>query len=149
MENIKTQRLPAPKKAIKLQPQCVSYSEAASGLLTGHQGTDALTSLPGSRNITTRTTDTHPRGWVRRAGNTPPCAASFFPYSFFAGEERIWPPEGASPLAWKKLRRSGYRPSKKTIKSPPQCVSNSAAASGLLTRLQGTDALANLPGSRN
>ena len=46
------------------------------------------------------TTDTHPRGWVRRAGNTPPCAASFFPYSFFAGEERIWPPEGASPFAW-------------------------------------------------
>ena len=48
MEKIKTQRLPAPKKAIKLQPQCVSYSEAASGLLTGYQGTDALTSLPGS-----------------------------------------------------------------------------------------------------
>ena len=64
LEKIKTQRLPAPKKAIKLQPQCVSYSEAASGLLTGHQGTDALTSLPGSRNITTCATDTHPRGWV-------------------------------------------------------------------------------------
>ena len=35
MEKIKTQQLPAPKKAIKPQPQCVSYSEAASGLLTG------------------------------------------------------------------------------------------------------------------
>ena len=48
MEIIKTQRLPAPKKAIKSQPQCVSYSEAASGLLTGLQGTDALANLPGS-----------------------------------------------------------------------------------------------------
>ena len=52
MEKIKTQRLPAPKKAIKLQPQCVSYSEAASGPLTGLQGTDAPASLPGSQNIT-------------------------------------------------------------------------------------------------
>ena len=50
LENIKTQRLPAPKKAIKSQPQSVSYSEAASGLLTGSQGTDALANLPGSRN---------------------------------------------------------------------------------------------------
>ena len=121
MENIKMQRLPAPKKAIKPQPQCVSYSEAASGLLTSYQGTDALTSLPGSPYQATHATDTHPRGWVRRAGNTPPCAASFFPYSFFAGEERIWPPEGASPLAWKKLRRSGYHPSKKaTSPAPPK-----------------------------
>ena len=32
---------------------------------------------------------------------------------------------------------------KKAIKSPPQCVSNSEAASGLLTSPQGTDALAN------
>ena len=131
------------KKSIKPQPQCVSNSEAASGLLTGYQGTDAVANLPGSRNKPTHATDTHPRGWVRRAGSTPPCAASFFPYSFFAGEERIWPPEGASPLAWKKLRRSGYHPSKKAIKSPPQCVSYSEAASGLLTSLQGTDALAN------
>ena len=125
----------------------VSASEAASGLLTSYQGTDALASLSGSPYQATHATDTHPRGWVRRAGSSPPCAASFFPYSFFAEEERIWPPEGASPLAWKKLRRSGYHPSKKAIKSPPQCVSNSEAASGLLTRLQGTDALANLPGS--
>ena len=57
------------------------------------------------------------------------------------------PPEGASPIAWNKLRRSGYHPSKKAIKSPPQCVSYSAAASGLLTSLQGTDAPANLPGT--
>ena len=147
MENIKTQKPPAPKKSIKSPPQCVSNSEAASGPHTGHQGTDALTNLPGSRNITTHATDTHPRGWVRRAGNTPPYAASFFPYSFFAGEERIWPPEGASPIAWKLLRRSGYHPSKKTIKSPQKCVSYSEAASSLLTSLQGTDAPANLPGT--
>ena len=57
------------------------------------------------------------------------------------------PPEGASPLAWKKLRRSGYHPSKKDIKSPRQCVSNSEAASGLHTGYQGTDAVTNLPGS--
>ena len=62
----------ARKKSPKLQPQCVSNSEAASGPHTGYQGADALANLPGSRNITTRTTDPHPRGWVRRAGNTPP-----------------------------------------------------------------------------
>ena len=57
------------------------------------------------------------------------------------------PPEGDCMAAWKILRRSSYHPSKKTIKLQPQCVSYSEAASGLLTRLQGTDALANLPGS--
>ena len=67
---VETERGAALKKAIKSPPQCVSYSEAASGLLTGHQGTDALTSLPGSRNITTRTTDTHPRGGS--LGREPP-----------------------------------------------------------------------------
>ena len=89
-----------PKKTFKSQPQCVSNSEAASGLLTGYQGTDALANLPGSWYCSTRTTDPHPRGWVRRAGNTPPCAASFFLYSFFAGEERMEPPEGDSKIAW-------------------------------------------------
>ena len=48
MEKIKTQKLPALKKAIKPQPQCVSYSEAASGLLTSLQGTDAVTKLSGT-----------------------------------------------------------------------------------------------------
>ena len=145
--NLKRRSFQPRKKAIKPQPQCVSYSEAARGLLTSLQGTDARANLPGSRNYSTHATDTHPRGWVRRAGNPPPCAASFFPYSFFAEEERIWPPEGVSPIAWKKIRRSGYLPSKKAIKSPPQSVSYSEAASGLLTGCQGTDALANLPGS--
>ena len=104
MENIKTQKPASQKQSPKLQPQCVSNSEAASGPHTGLQGTDALASLSGSPYQAARTPDPHPRGWVRRAGNSPPCAASFFPYSFFAEEERIWPPEGASPLAWKKFK---------------------------------------------
>ena len=62
MEIIKTQKPASQKKSPKLQPQCVSNSEAASGLLTGYQGTEALANLPGSRNITTHATDTHPRG---------------------------------------------------------------------------------------
>ena len=103
-----------PRHPPKPPPQCVSYSEAASGLLTSLQGTDALANLPGSWYYSTHATDTHPRGWVRRAGNTPPCAASFFPYSFFAGEERIWPPEGDSPLAWKSLRRKNQQARKKS-----------------------------------
>ena len=48
MENIKAQQLPAMKKAIKPLMQCVSNSEAASGLLTSYQGTDAHTNLPGT-----------------------------------------------------------------------------------------------------
>ena len=71
MENIKTQRLPAPKKAIKSPPQCVSYSEAASGLLTGYQGTDALANLPGSWYYSTHATDTHPRGGFLGRGLPP------------------------------------------------------------------------------
>ena len=110
--------------------------------------TDAVTSLPGTPySVRLWRLHPHPRGWVRRAGNAPPCAASFFPYSFFAGEERIWPPEGASPLAWKKLDGERLPAPKKATKPQPQCVSNSEAASGLLTSPQGTDALANLSGS--
>ena len=57
------------------------------------------------------------------------------------------PPEGDSPIAWKILRRKNQQARKKIPKSQPQCVSYSAAASGLLTSLQGTDALTSLPGS--
>ena len=46
--------------------------------------------------------DPHPRGgFVGR--DLPPCAASFFPDSFFATEERIGPPEGDCMAAWKIL----------------------------------------------
>ena len=101
--NLKRRGYQPRKKSPKSLMQCVSNSEAASGPHTSLQGTDALASLPGSWYCSTRTPDTHPRGWVRRAGNTPPCAASFFPYSFFAEEERIWPPEGGSPIVGKTL----------------------------------------------
>ena len=62
MEIIKTQKPASQKKSPKLQPQCVSYSEAASGLHTGCQGTDARANLPGSWYCFTYATDTHPRG---------------------------------------------------------------------------------------
>ena len=62
MEIIKAQKPASQKKSPKLQPQCVSNSEAASGPHTGYQGTDALANLPGSRNKPTRTTEPHPRG---------------------------------------------------------------------------------------
>ena len=45
---VETKQGAALKKAIKSPPQYVSNSEAASGLLTGYQGTDALANLPGS-----------------------------------------------------------------------------------------------------
>ena len=70
MENIKTQKPASQKKSPKPQPQCVSYSAAASGLLTSYQGTDALASLSGSPYQATRTTDTHPRGGS--LGREPP-----------------------------------------------------------------------------
>ena len=47
---VETEQGAAKKKSIQSLTQYVSNSEAASGLLTGHQVTDALTSLPGSRN---------------------------------------------------------------------------------------------------
>ena len=70
MENIKTQKPASQKKSPKSQPQCVSASAAASGLLTSSQGTDAVTNLPGSPYQATRTTDTHPRGGS--LGREPP-----------------------------------------------------------------------------
>ena len=44
---VRRYKLPTPPSP-KPPQQCVSYSEAASGLLTGYQGTDALTNLFGS-----------------------------------------------------------------------------------------------------
>ena len=70
LEKIKTQKPASQKKSPKLQPQCVSNSEAASGLLTSLQGTEALANLPGSRNYSTHATDTHPRGGS--LGREPP-----------------------------------------------------------------------------
>ena len=56
----------------------VSYSEAASGLLTRLQGTDALASLSGSPYQATHATDTHPRGgFVGRGTPRPARRLSF------------------------------------------------------------------------
>ena len=62
LEKIKTQKPASQKKSPKLQPQCVSNSEAANGLLTRSQGTDALANLPGSWYYSTHVLDPHPRG---------------------------------------------------------------------------------------
>ena len=102
-------RKPPTTAACKLARCVVSASAAASGLLTrsdngcSHKSVWQLVQCAAAA-------PTPYQGWVLRAGYPPPCAASFFPYSFFAGEERIWPPEGGSPLAWKKIRRSGFQP---------------------------------------
>ena len=62
------------KKAVKPPPQYVSASEAASeaasGPHTSLQGTDALTSLPGSSYQATHAPDPHPRGGF--LGREPP-----------------------------------------------------------------------------
>ena len=81
MEKNKTQKPASQKKSPKSQPQCVSYSAAASGLLTSYQGTDALANLPGSPYQATHATDTHPRGWVLRAG--APALSGVFLSIFF------------------------------------------------------------------
>ena len=70
MEKNKTQKPASQKKSPKPQPQCVSYSAAASDPHTSYQGTEALANLPGSRNKPTCTTDTHPRGGF--LGREPP-----------------------------------------------------------------------------
>ena len=57
------------------------------------------------------------------------------------------PRRALARLHGRNSKRRGYQPRKKSPKSLVQCVSNSEAASGLLTGYQGTDALANLPGS--
>ena len=66
--------LQAPDHAIpKLPPQCVSNSEAASGLLTSSQGTDAPTNLPGTPYSVRLQPRRGMQGWVLRAGGPPPC----------------------------------------------------------------------------
>ena len=65
--------------------------------------TDAVTSLFGTPYSVRLQPRPPPKGWVLRAGPPATRAASFFLYSFFAGEERMEPPEGASKLVWKKL----------------------------------------------
>ena len=51
--------------------QCVSNSEAASGLLTSFQGTDAHTNLPGTPYSVRLQPRRRMQGWVLRAGDRP------------------------------------------------------------------------------
>ena len=95
MENIKTQKPASQKKSPKPQPQCVSYSAATSGLHTSSQGTDALTSLPGSRNPPTHASDPHPRGWVHRAGSPPRLARRLSFHILSSLEKKEWSPRRA------------------------------------------------------
>ena len=83
MENIKTQKPASQKKSPKLQPQCVSYSEAASGLHTGCQGTDARANLPGSPYSVRLQPRRRMQGWVLRAGGPPPALSGVFLPRFF------------------------------------------------------------------
>ena len=131
-----------------LQASTLRRKQQRSGKRPAHQAGQRMQSqiCLAPRTVCSCSLDPHPRGWVRRAGNTPPCAASFFPYSFFAGEERIWPPEGASPIAWKSLRRKNQQ----ARKNPPsynrsaQATAKRQAAS---TPGRTTDAVTSLPGT--
>ena len=91
-------RTPPTTSASKLAPAVVSASAAASGLLTrpddGCRNKSAWYPVQCAAVVPTPY-----QGWVLRAGPPATRAASFFLYSFFAGEERMEPPEGASPIA--------------------------------------------------
>ena len=97
--------------ASKLAPAVVSASEAASGLLTGSD--DGCRNKSAWYLVQCAAAAPMPYaggGFQRRGDRPPPLVASFFPDSFFAIEERIGPPEGASKLVWKKFRRSVFQP---------------------------------------
>ena len=84
--------------------QSVSASEAASGQLT--RPDDGCSYKPAWYPVQCAAAAPMPYaggGFQRWGDRPPPLVASFFPDSFFATEERIGPPEGASPAAWKKL----------------------------------------------
>ena len=86
LEKIKTQKPASQKKSPKLQPQCVSNSEAANGLLTRSQGTDALANLPGSWYYSTHVLDPHPRGGS--LGRGPPRPARRLSFHILSSPEK-------------------------------------------------------------
>ena len=101
MEMIKTQKPASQKKSPKLQPQCVSYSEAASGLLTGPDDGCSHKLVWYLVQCAAVVPMRYAGGEIQGRGDRPPpWVASFFPDSFFAIEERIGPPEGASSFVW-------------------------------------------------
>ena len=134
MEKNKTQRLPAPKKSPKLQPQCVSYSEAASGLHTSYQGTDARANLPGSPyKPPTSPTPTQGGGFVGRG--TPRDSRGVFLSIFFLRRRRKnMAPGGRQPFCMENIKTQKPASQKKSPKLQPQCVSYSEAASVQHTR---------------
>ena len=80
LENIKTQKPASQKKSPKPQPQCVSNSAAASGLLArpddGYSHKSAWHLVPCAAAVPTPY-----QGWVLRAG--PPALSGVFLSIFF------------------------------------------------------------------
>ena len=71
LEKIKTQRLPAPKKAIKPLTQCVSYSAAASGQHTGYRARMRLQACLAPRTVCGCSPDAVCRGGFLGQGDRP------------------------------------------------------------------------------
>ena len=88
------------------------------------------------------------QGWVLRAG-PPALSGVFLPLFFLRRRRKNGAPGGRQPYCMEKIKTQQLPAPKNAIKPLMQCVSASAAASGPHTGYQGTDALANLPGSRN
>ena len=87
-----------------LPQQSVSASAAASGLLTRlDDGCSHKSAWQLVQCAAAAPTPYAGGGFQRWGDDPPPLVASFFPDSFFATEERIGPPEGASKIVWKKL----------------------------------------------
>ena len=97
-------RKPPTTAACKLAQSVVSASAAASGLLTRlDDGCSHKSAWHPVQCAAAAPTPYAGGGFQRWGERPPPLVASFFPDSFFATEERIGPPEGASPIVWKKL----------------------------------------------
>ena len=74
----------------------VSYSEAASGLHTGYQGTDALANLTGTP-YSARSPDFVCRGGIQRRGNAPAFGGVFLPRFFLRYRRKNRAPGGRKP----------------------------------------------------
>ena len=134
MENIKTQRLPALKKAIKSPPQCVSNSEAASGLLTGYRARMRLQACLAPRTVCGCSTDAVCRGRIPKVGGTPPAFGGvFLPRFFLRYRRKNRAPGGRKQVCLEEIRIR-KPPTTPASKLAPCVVSASAAASGQHTR---------------
>ena len=79
----------------------VSASAAASGLLTGYQGTDALASLPGTPYSVRLQLRPPPQGWVLRAG-APALSGVFLPLFFLRRRRKNGAPGGRQQACMEK-----------------------------------------------